>query len=152
MTDSWVASLPRDASIWTNNLIDCDHYSLDEKGEDKILKKCYIKNISQDIHVEHWRDQLRDWGHVIATTNEIAIIEGNPIDMYPLDHGFPHIHMVTVDTPRYTIAKYRVDRFALMEGVPTFNRPMEQWVQQNRDALLASWKRCQAGEHPFKIN
>lgn len=147
---SWTVSFCPSDSEWDKLEIPATKFSIDIHAN-SVEEACLIKNIGTEIHGTTWRDQLRDWGQNIAITNEIAVVSGNPIDMYPHDHGYPHVHLVSNFSPRPTIAKYRVDIFSRMEGPDSYDREMKAWIELNKEQLMHAWERCKRGEHPYKI-
>lgn len=148
--DSWTVSIPIPQSEWSEAEITGVKYEINDNAKSS-EDTCVVKNLASELHAAHWQGALLDWGRRIAETNEIANVAGHAIDMYPLDHGYPHVHLVSPYPPRPTIAKYRIDVFGRLEGPPQFDREMKEWIAQNQILLLASWGRCQRGQHPFKI-
>jgi hypothetical protein len=69
---------------------------------------------------------------------------------YPKEHGHPHVHLVDPQSYK-TLAKFRIDKFARMEGPPRWDTAVRVWVDRNKDELMLSWQRCQRGEHPYRI-
>jgi len=146
----WVFSFPKTSSPWLGPSIGAHEFRIDDDGSINGTD-CEISHISCRRHVDQWHDELTSYGRSVAMANEIATVEGNPIDMYPLDHGYPHVHLVDTVSPGRTLAKYRIDSFARMEGRDEWDSVMERWVGDHRDELLVSWQRCQRGRHPFKV-
>lgn len=111
-----------------------------------------VQNLAIETHVAHWRDRLDVYGHTVSHNNLISEIGRYQIIMYPLDHGYPHIHVHVKDEPRVNV-KYRVDVFEPL----TSNRPddldqiMQTWVPEMQNQLLTSWDRCQRGAFPLKL-
>ena len=72
--------------------------------------------------------------------------------MYPLDHGYAHVHVHARDEPVLN-AKYRVDKFEPLTGrnPPGLDGLMESWIAEHRELLLQSWVRCQAGKLPLQL-
>jgi hypothetical protein len=150
LMNSWTASFALPSTPWANAEIRAFKYELDQNA-DSSESECVIKNIGMDEHALHWTHGLSDWGRDIADTNHISTVAGNPVDMYPHDHGYPHVHVVRIESPRSTIAKFRIDEFSRMEGPNYLDKEMKQWIEHNRALLLASWNRCKRGEHPYKV-
>jgi hypothetical protein len=111
-----------------------------------------VANLAAKQHFERWVDDLLVWGELVSNNHVIAELERYLIIMYPLDHGYPHIHVHARDDDRLN-AKYRVDFFEpLTNGNPAgLDVLIEQWIVLRRDQLLHSWDRCQAGSFPLKL-
>lgn len=154
LVGSWTFSFPIINSNWLFPSITATECRL--VGDDITERVCVIKHLSNSAHAIHWREEMADWGRELAVANTIDSLASYPIQMYPLDHGYPHVHLIDpqlftpIGRPK-TLAKYRVDRFERMEGLPSWDKDMCFWIEQHRDLLLCSWERCQRGGHPYRI-
>lgn len=145
---SWAFSFPVLASPWLDSTVVTTEYR--ESGDDVIERSCTIMHLSNEQHVLHWQQEMSDWGRDIANNNTITRIAGYPIVMYPLDHGYPHVHIV--DPHHFkTLAKFRVDQFEQMGGPPQWDANIKVLIDRNQDELIQSWKRCQCGDHPYQV-
>jgi len=151
LSQSWAFSFPQENSPWLEPIINCREIRIDEQGNSGEAD-CIIKHISKSPHVNHWQSELADYGKIVASTNVISSIQGHSVVMYPLDHSYPHLHLVENSTPRRTIAKYRIDVFERMEGTKEFDKIMCEWITDKNSELLRSWERCKRGGHPYSIN
>lgn len=148
--ETWGFSLPT-SPIWHTHEIEGRCKSLE--GGALVEVDCRISHISMSSHVEHWSSAIKEFGKSNGHTNVIARLNGMPIEMYPGDHGYPHVHLVhptriDADNHPLTLAKYRIDKFERIEGDPQWNDEMRRWVETNRAHLLANWALCQEGRHP----
>jgi hypothetical protein len=110
-----------------------------------------VQNIANINHARAWHDQIALWGHTASQNHQICVYRGYQIIMYPLDHGYPHIHIKRDDMPELN-AKYRVDAIEeLTVNDSSLNSVILPWVANNQAALLESWRRCQSGKYPLKI-
>lgn len=154
LTNSWAFSLPRNDSPWTHFSIDATEYRVD--GDIITQLECRLKNLSLDAHVEHWANELVEWGREIAVSNVIGELDNLQIVMYPLDHGNPHIHLIDPESydsknHRKTLAIFRIDRFERLEGQPDWDTQITRWVNKYKNDLMSCWERCQKGKHPFRV-
>lgn len=112
-----------------------------------------VANVASIPHVNRWEHDLQVWGQVLSSNHVIAQLDRYLITMYPLDHGYAHVHVHAQDDGSVN-AKYRVDVFEPLTKL----RPVgldgliEPWVARNRTQLLHSWTRCKAGGFPLKLN
>lgn len=154
LVGSWSFSFPVTNSLWLSPSITATECRLE--GDDIIERVCVIKHLANGAHATHWRQGLVDWGRELAEGNTIGNLASYPIQMYPLDHGYPHVHLIdsqlltSAGRPK-TLAKYRIDRFERMEGPPPWDNDMRAWIERHRYLLLDSWERCQRGGHPYRI-
>jgi len=149
--ETWVFSFPKSDSPWLEPRLSAREVVLDESNGMLREEDCEILHIACRQHAEYWREQLADVGRIVAEANEITQMQRNSIDMYPLDHGYPHVHLVERLWPRRTLAKFRIDRFARLEGRSEWDHAMERWIEAHREELLLSWARCQRGGHPYRV-
>jgi hypothetical protein len=148
IADSWAFSFPLTGSPWLSPTVVVTEYR--QEGENITDSNCEIAHIANLQHALHWRQCLIDWRKTVAENNLIGIVSEHHIEMYPIDHGYPHVHLVAPQLSK-TIAKFRIDKFERMEGIPKWDAEMKIWIELNQDELLRSWKRCQCGGHPYKI-
>lgn len=111
-----------------------------------------VFNLAKISHLQKWASRFEAWGHEVACGHIISILDIYTIIMYPLDHGYPHIHVHLRSDQRIN-AKYRIDVFeALTERRPNgLDALIENWIDIHRDLLLTSWRRCENGLYPLKI-
>lgn len=138
IANSWAFSFPLEGSPWLSPIVFGTEYHQD--GANIINEVCEIAHISKDQHVSHWQQNLCDWERNIAKNNVIGIVAEHCMEMYPLDHAYPHVHLVDSKLCK-TLAKYRIDKFERMEGPPRWDSEVRIWVEHNRDELLRSWVR-----------
>lgn len=111
-----------------------------------------VQNIANQHHSRAWHEQMALWGQTASQNHQICTYQGYQIIMYPLDHGYPHIHIKRADMPELN-AKYRVDvAEELTENSIELNGIILPWVISNQVALLESWRRCQSGKYPLRIS
>lgn len=156
-TASWVFSFPEADSPWASPSINASEYYLNPDNEKIKIRACTINNLAQDEHVEHWKNELEDWGLEIAESNIIAYLDALPIVMYPNDHGYPHIHLINPNqydqnNHRKTLAKFRIDNNERIEGKPKWDTQIKEWINNNKELLLRSWNRCKKGGHPYRVD
>ena len=149
----WVVSLSRTGSPWHALALNATRTVLDESGNAVGPDPCEIANIASAEHVNHWRVSLTDWGHTVSASAHLADVAGHPVVMYsaPLEHGPPHVHLLESRSSPRTLAKFRIDVFERPKGPPHWDAEMAAWVELHKEQLLRSWKRCQAGGHPYKL-
>jgi len=116
LSQSWVFSFPKSDSPWLEPRLVAREVIIDETTTAVKEEDCEVLQIACLQHVEYWRERLASMGRTVADVNEITQLQGNSIDMYPLDHGYPHVHLVERLSPRRTLAKFRIDRFARLAG------------------------------------
>jgi hypothetical protein len=150
LAESWVWSLGNTTG-WTGApVIAAQEVSLTADGA--IAEgPVEVMNLADAGHAQHWEERISAWGREVSESCVIADVEGNRVIMYPLDHGYPHVH---VESPRFgrRMFKYRVDRFeSLTDSPERLDSIIKPWVQQHVDALMESWRRCSKGRHPLKI-
>jgi hypothetical protein len=154
LSESWSVSLLPTPPKWDQVEIDALKVCLEEVG---ILEsQCTVRHVARPDHVAHWKNQLVEYGFEADGSNVIAKLGDLDVEMYPLDHGYPHIHLVdrrpdgTSRRP-VTVAKYRIDKFERMEGGPRYDSELKEFTCRNREHLMRSWNACQRGEHPFQL-
>lgn len=111
-----------------------------------------VRNLATVQHGERWVQELAEWGQCPSANHVIAEFNGRIIIMYPLDHGYAHVHVHGRDEPSLN-AKYRVDEFKPLtdRNPPGLDGFMEAWIAEHRESLLLSWARCQAGKYPLQL-
>jgi len=148
IADSWTLSLGSEVNGFTDHQIRAVKTTIDSDGQVNVD----VPNLADSKHVGQWSGDLAVWGQIVSTNHVVAKLDRYSIIMYPLDHGYPHVHVHVQDDPKLN-AKYRVDFFEPL----TSKRPvgldavMETWIEQRRDHLVRSWARCQAGGFPLKL-
>ncbi|MBV5347354.1 DUF4160 domain-containing protein [bacterium] len=151
---SWAFSFPVPDSPWLAPQVAATEHCLGVDGLDE--HQCAIRNLGTSDHVRHWRQELEDWGRVLAGNNVISSISGYPLLMYPNDHGYPHVHLVDPDIIKEgrkgTLAKYRVDVFERMEGPPRWDSEVRPWIERHRADLLSSWDVKEVTQPRSQIN
>ncbi|PTR15429.1 hypothetical protein C8R31_10312 [Nitrosospira sp. Nsp2] len=151
---SWAFSFPTFNSLWLSPVIKATEWRLVAGGV--ATSPCSVMHLANEAHALHWKQDLLDWGKNVAKENTISKLGDYPIQMYPMDHGHPHVHLID---PQFsgpkgstqTLAKYRVDCFERMEGPPRWDKQMRTWIEAHKEQLLCSWGRCQRGGHPYQI-
>lgn len=147
---SWVWSLGFEVTKSHAATIPATELTLDESGEENRID-ILVSNLATMEHAKHWEDTLSSWGIDGADNCIIGDVSGNQILMYPLDHGYPHIHVKYSVAPERSI-KYRVDEFEALTTSPAdLDVLISPWVEKNLEILLESWRRCKKGLHPLKI-
>lgn len=150
LSDSWVWSLGNTAAGTDTPLIEAKKHVLDEEG-DVIESQVQIANLADIEHARHWRERITVWGCEISDNCVVGDVAGNRIIMYPLDHGYPHVHVESPDFRNRTF-KYRIDKFESLNDTPAqLDSVMRLWVHQHSHSLLQSWRRCSNGQHPLKV-
>ena len=154
LAQSWVFSFPVSDSPWVSFEIAATEYRLEDSGIGE--HACSISQLASEDHAAHWHNDLADWGREVAPDNIVWEFADHVIEMYPLDHGHAHVHLVArgkygAGGHAKTVAKYRIDRFERMEGPPRWDGDMCEWVKKHKDQLLLSWGRCKRGGHPYRI-
>lgn len=111
-----------------------------------------VNNIAKREHAEDWQVQMASWGATAASGHVICELGDYQIIMYPLDHGFPHLHVHRLDGAPLD-AKYRVDNGEPLTKLPPpdLHALMNRFIARYRQELLTSWSRCQLGEYPLKL-
>jgi len=150
IANSWAISLVRAMSPWAGTTIRARRFELLDNGN-AAEEDCDVRNIGTEAHGVYWTETIQGWGQAEAANNELALVAEHVVEMYPLDHGYPHVHLVSRNPPGRTVAKYRVDVFSRLEGLPDFDNAMRNWIEEHREALLQSWLRCQKGQHPYRL-
>jgi hypothetical protein len=145
---SWAFSFPKEDSPWLAHFVSAVEFFQD--GTDINNKECEIPHLANEQHALHWQQLLFDWGRSTANCSKIGTVATYSIVMYPLDHGYPHIHLIDPQSYK-TLAKFRIDQFERMEGPPAWDEEVRVWVNRYRDELIQSWTRCQHGNHPYQI-
>jgi hypothetical protein len=148
LAGSWAFGFPMDNSPWHSPSLTATEWYLD--GNDVAHHACTVMHIANEAHATHWQYELYDWGKLLANENIIDKLGSYPIQMYPLDHGYPHVHLIDPQSLK-TLAKYRVDCFERLEGLPDWDKSMYSWIATHQAQLLRSWARCQRGGHPYQI-
>lgn len=148
IADSWTLSVACEAAGSDRYCIRAEKISIETNTKVEVD----VRNLAAADHFERWIDDLKAWGKQTSSNHVVAALDRYQIIMYPLDHGYAHIHVRAYDEPRLN-AKYRVDKFEPL----TNNRPVgldaliEPWIAQRREELVQSWERCQAGGFPLKL-
>jgi len=152
-THSWAVSLSLSNSPWLHHSVPAQRFVLNDQGMLDGPTECVVGHLSCGDHVKHWQAEIRDWGSKVATSSELAVINGHPIVMYPgpLEHGPAHVHLLESRGSRVTLAKYEINQFKRYKGRPDWDIEMRAWINTNRDQLLRSWDRCQRGGHPYAL-
>lgn len=111
-----------------------------------------VRNLATVTHGERWAHELAEWGLQPSANHVVAEVDGLLVIMYPLDHGYAHVHVHAHDDPSLN-AKYRVDKFEplTVRNPPWIDGLMERWIAEHRGLLLQSWARCQAGKLPLHL-
>ena len=154
IANTWAFSFPVSNSPWLSRTIEGIVVSLN--GNDLAEMPCSVRHMATREHATSWQLELFVWGREIAEDNLVAMLGHYRIVMYPCDHLPPHVHLIS---PREvegggrgkTVAKFRIDNFERMEGPPSWDGDMHEWVSDNKDHLLACWARCKRGGHPFRV-
>lgn len=146
---SWSISFPQSDSPWSSPQIDA--LLTEIVGEEVRELPCQISNLSSPPHVDHWRADIERYGYDAANNNQISLLDGYPILMYPGDHLPPHVHLVDPENRARTLAKFRVDKFSRLEGPPKWDRVVDEWVAAHREQIGQCWEFCSRNEHPFMI-
>ncbi len=154
LAQSWVFSFPMPNSPWISFDIAATECRLEDQDIGEYA--CSIRQLASKDHAAHWLNDLADWGREVAADNILWEFADHVIEMYPLDHGYAHVHLVArgeygAGGRAKTVAKYRIDRFERMEGPPRWDWDMREWIETHKDQLLLSWGRCQKGGHPYRI-
>jgi hypothetical protein len=154
LIESWAVSFPVPESHWLTDCISATAHRVDGNNYDSF--QCSINHLSTDKHADKWKHDLLMWGEEVADNNLIATFDVYNIVMYPLDHEPAHIHLV--DSRRIsnskgsrTVAKYRIDKFARLEGPPNWDDGIRAWIKMNQDDLQVLWDLCKKGGHPLRI-
>jgi len=148
LADSWAWSLGCPETEAAAESIIADKTTIDGDADTQVV----VRNLATVPHGDRWAQELAEWGqqpsanHVIAEINRLLVI------MYPLDHGYAHVHVHSRDEPSLN-AKYRIDKFESLTGrnPPGLDNFMESWIAQHRELLLQSWVRCKAGKFPLQL-
>jgi hypothetical protein len=148
LASSWVWSFGNSSTASDREVIRARKISIDALDEVEIS----VSNIALDKHITYWEDALASWGGKISQNCVISQFTDFQIVMYPLDHGYPHVHVYLNDEPQ-RIIKYRIDNFEpLTKSNPDrIDSFMSNWMRSNSLSLLESWRRCQHGAHPLSI-
>ncbi|WP_186215086.1 DUF4160 domain-containing protein [Burkholderia gladioli] len=148
LAESWAWSLSHSDSGSDGVLIVGQKILIDQQDEIAVE----VANLAADAHVLHWKNALSTYGRVLSENHVIAELGRYTIIMYPLDHGYPHIHVHSRDDGSMN-AKFRIDLFEPLtdEHPKELNTLLEQWVQERKEGLTVSWKRCQEGCFPLKL-
>lgn len=148
IADTWAWSMGSAETGSAEDSIQAVKTSIDAEGNANVN----VTNLASRQHFDRWQDDLQVWGKSVSNNHVIAFLDRYLVIMYPLDHGYPHIHVQIRDDDRLN-AKYRVD----VSEPLTKQRPagldllIEPWIAQRREQLLLSWDRCQAGGFPLKL-
>lgn len=148
LAESWAWSLGTPAMGAAGDAIQADKMAIDSAATTKVV----VRNLACMRHGERWANDLAEWGTRPSDNHVIAEVDGLVFIMYPLDHGYAHIHVHARDKPSLN-AKYRVDKFEPLTNMnpPGLDGVMEDWIAEHREPLLQSWVRCQAGKFPLKL-
>ncbi len=148
---SWVWSLGNEDTGTNREVIAGEKWSLDEDGE-LVQGAIEVMNLAERVHSDRWREVITAWGQEVSESCVIGHVEGNCVIMYPLDHGYPHIHVVSPTFGNRTF-KYRVNPFECLNSAPhPLDSVLRPWVEQHLPVLMESWRRCSEGKHPLKID
>ena len=148
IADSWTWSVASDAIGFSGYVIRATKTVMDSDAHIDVD----VPNLAAEDHFKHWAEDLADWGKEPSKNHVISVLDGYQIIMYPLDHGYPHIHVHVRDDPRLN-AKYRIDEFEVLTNgrPPGLDALIEPWIARHRDQLVQSWIRCQKGSFPLKL-
>lgn len=148
---TWVWSLGNAITTSNNAIINAQEVKLDDNGEIK-LRNVSIKNLADVSHYHHWQQDIAAWDQTESTSCIVGKVAGNDVLMYPFDHGYPHVHVKVAAQPK-SVFKYRIDFFApLVSSEKALDAALKEWITANAISLNESWRRCQKGKHPLKIN
>jgi hypothetical protein len=114
-----------------------------------------ISNLSNQAHVDGWRQEIISYGRNVASSSIVKEFDGLVIRMWLNDHEPPHIHVQRRNEPSKTIAKIDIlnfDTLAENENIKETNRIIKPWLRENKDALNLSWSRCRIGIKPLRID
>ncbi len=148
LAESWAWSLCVPAAGAAEEEIQAEKTTIDSD----VAMQVSVRNLACLLHGKRWSQDLAEWGMRPSENHVIAEFDGLSLIMYPLDHGYAHIHVHASDEPSLN-AKYRVDKFEPLtkRNPPGLDALMEGWIAKHRDLLLQSWVRCQAGKLPLKL-
>ncbi len=150
----WATSFMLPETPWNQRSLEIEMFSLGDQGEISNCSAVAINHLASPAHVESWRRELLDWGKEVLSSCEIDMLNEHPIAMYsgPLEHGPPHVHLLSSRSDHKTIAKYRIDTFERQKGPPNWDTQMREWVLKYQAQLLISWCRCQEGGRPYALD
>ncbi|WP_341908513.1 hypothetical protein [Polaromonas sp. YR568] len=148
LAESWAWSLGVPETGAAGDAIFADKMTIDGDGTTQVA----VRNLATAPHGERWAQELVEWGLHPSANHTIAEFDGLRIIMYPLDHGYAHVHVRACNEPSLN-AKYRVDKFEPLTDMnpPGLDTLMESWIVKHRELLLQSWLRCQAGKLPLQL-
>lgn len=150
LAESWVWSLGHEDTGSHESTILATKLILDNAG-DTVSEDVVVMNIAEQSHVQHWENAIAGWDEQESPSSVVGCVSGNQVLMYPLDHGYSHIH-IKVPGQRISSIKYRVDSCTPLCGTTAaLDSLMIPWIRQHSDILMESWRRCQIGLHPLRI-
>lgn len=150
LANSWVWSLGNEPTASHSHIIPANAYELNGNG-DVVTEGVEIRNLASEAHAAHWEDAMAGWGKQWSRNCVIGIVSGHQVIMYPLDHGYPHIHVKSTNPPVQSY-KFRIDKFgALTDSPVALTASIGTWVGEHANSLMESWRRCQKGMHPLSI-
>lgn len=151
IVESWAWSFGGDSSPYNKEIITASKIEIDQGAVDKVVE---VQNIASELHAAQWADKIEAWGVTFSQNSVITEFDGYRIVMYPFDHSYPHLHVKMASDPNLN-AKYRIDVFEILNE--NYSRPsglddlMVKWIEKNREALLLSWRMCQRGRMPLRL-
>lgn len=148
LAESWTWSLGILDTGAAGDEIRADKTTIDGDAATQVA----VRNLATVPHSVRWTHELAEWGLHPSANHVIAEVDGLLFIMYPLDHGYAHVHVHARNEPSLN-AKYRVDKFEPLtaRNPPGLDRLMESWITEHRELLLQSWVRCQAGKLPLQL-
>lgn len=160
---SW-SGINADAMTWANKansfVISFGYPATwDECQIDAVLNKAIpspivVKNIAITPHVEHWTNEIKDYGENFSASSLIYECADFAVRMYLNDHAPPHVHVFANAQSRVLLARLNVVSIELIEGtaavLPIRSR-LFSWARLNQLSLKQNWTRCRLGQLPTKI-
>lgn len=148
LAESWAWSLGIERTGAAGHEIQAEKTTI----ESDITIAVTVRNLACVLHGDRWADELAEWGTRHSENHVISEVDGLLFIMYPLDHGYAHVHVHARNDPSLN-AKYRVDKFEALtnRNPPGLDGRMQAWIEAHRELLMQSWARCQSGKLPLKL-
>jgi hypothetical protein len=113
-----------------------------------------VKNIAITPHVEHWTNEIKDYGVDFSASSLIYEGADFAVRMYLNDHAPPHVHVFANAQSQVLLARLNVVTIELMEGtaaVLPIRSQLFSWAKLHQHSLRQNWERCRSGQLPTRI-
>lgn len=113
-----------------------------------------VRNIATTSHVEHWANEIEDYGVDFSASSLVYEGDDFAVRMYLNDHAPPHVHVFANAQSQVLLARLNVVSIELMEGtaaVLPIRSKLFSWAELHQNLLMKNWDRCRLGQLPTRV-